>query len=114
MLDVPIEMMPSTAMSDLDLALASGGFEGGGPIDGGGGGPSSGEASIHAIYDNWNGDIISNDGTTAYTDDGAMFYDSDGNGYFDYLELATESGVWVYDPMTDTWTWRQHDDRDPD
>ena len=113
MLDVPIEMLPSTAMTDLDLAVASGGFEGGEPIDGGGSGPSASELTIQGMYEKWPGDPT-RDGPTASFDDGAMFFDSDGNGYYDYLEIAIDTGYFEYEPETDTWTWHPYNDRDPD
>jgi hypothetical protein len=115
MIDVPTEMLPSTSLSYLDLGVAAGGLEGRDPVgDGDGGAPTAGELRIREMQERWGGTIIDHDDTTIRYSDGAMFYDSDGNGYYDYLEVATDTGHFVYDPETDTWTWRQNDDRDPD
>jgi hypothetical protein len=114
-LDVPMELMPTPSTSGLDLVVAAGGFEGGVPIDDGGGGtPTAGELRIKEMRERWDGEVTERNDTTLYYSDGAMFYDSDGNGYYDYLEVATDTGHFIYDPETDTWTWRQNDDRDPD
>jgi hypothetical protein len=118
-LDVPMELMPTPSTSDLDLALVAGGldggFEGGEPIGGGGGGvPTAGELRIEGIRREWSGAILEQTDTMILTVDGAMFYDSDANGYFDHLEVDTDTGYFEYDPETDTWTWHQYEDRDPD
>ncbi|HYD37668.1 MAG TPA: hypothetical protein VEA60_08640 [Allosphingosinicella sp.] len=114
MIDVPTELPPSPSLSYLDLALAAGGFEGGDPIDGGGGGPTASELRIEEMREEWDGTVTYQDDTTVLYDDGAMFYDSDENGYYDYLEVATDTGRFVYDPVTNTWTWRQNDDGESD
>lgn len=114
MLDVPIELITSPSISDLDLALAAGGFEGRGGIDGSAGGaPTAGELKIQGMREDFGETTGSFDGAV-YTSGDAMFYDSDGNGYFDYLEISTDTGRFIYDPETDTWIWRQNNDRDLD
>jgi hypothetical protein len=113
-LDVPTELITTTSISDLDLALAAGGFEGRGSIDGSGcGAPTAGELRIQAMVNNWGGITDRADGAV-YTSGGAMFYDSDANGYYDYLEVASDTGRFIYDPVTDTWIWRSNNDRDAD
>lgn len=102
MLDVPIELIPLPSISDLDLVLAAGGFEGRGSVEGGGGAPTAGELRIHGMLNQF-GETTSFAHGAMYTSGGAMFYDSDANGYYDHLEMSSDGGYFIYDPEIDAW-----------
>src|SRR3712207_115568 len=91
-------------LSGLDMAMAAGGYQDEQP--GEGGGPSSAEMTIEALYSNWGSQVIGGDEYSAFMADGTHFFDSDSDGYYDYAERGVEGGVWVFDPETETWDYR--------
>jgi hypothetical protein len=94
-------------ITNLDVGVAAGGYYYDEP-GGGGDGPSGGEAVIEDMFASWSAALTGGDEWTSYMADGAMFWDSDANGYYDYLEIGGDGGVFIYDPDTDTWIYREY------
>jgi hypothetical protein len=76
----------------------------------GDGGPSAAEERIEAKFLDWGAPLEGGDEWTSYMSDGALFWDEDHNNYYDHLQISGESGVWRYDPDTDSWVYHAHVD----
>jgi hypothetical protein len=98
-------------LSEVDIVTAAGGFQPNLPGEGGGG-PSAAEVAIEGMFSNWGSQLIGGDEYSSFMADGGHFYDSDQNGYYDYVEMSTDGGVWVYDFETDEWEWRGFEDNE--
>jgi hypothetical protein len=96
-------------LSEVDIAMAAGGYEPNLPGEGGGG-PTAAEARIESIYLDYDSPSLGGDEWFSYHEDGAMFYDSDHNGYYDHYEISGDGGVWIYDGATDSWTFKAYDE----
>lgn len=97
-------------VTNLEISMAAGGFQfddPGGDI-GGGSGPTTAEVAIEDMFSAWSAPLVGGDEWTSYMADNAMFYDSDSNGYYDYVEISGDSGVCIYDPVTNSWRYRAY------
>jgi hypothetical protein len=95
-------------LSDVDITMAAGGYQPNMPGEGGGG-PSLAESRIEKIFEGWDAGLAGgSDEWTSYMTDDAMFHDSDQNGFFDHLEIAGDGGVWLYDGVADSWTFKAY------
>ena len=104
MYDVPVDGL--RLLSEVDIAAMAGGYEPNLPGEGSGG-PSEGELIIENLLANWGAETDYRlDNNTLFMLDGAMFFDSDDNGYYDYLEVATDGGRFVFEPETNTWKYK--------
>ena len=95
-------------IANLDLGMAAGGYYYDEP-GGGGGGPSAEETEIENMFANWSAAYTGvGDEWTSYMADGAMFWDRDEDGYYDHLERGADGGVYIYNPVTDSWEYRKY------
>lgn len=92
-------------LSDVDIAMAAGGYEPNMPGEGGGG-PTDGERIIEALFLDYSSPPTYQDLWESHHENGALFYDSDQNGYFDFFQIVDDNGVWSYNSDTGAWTYK--------
>jgi hypothetical protein len=79
----------------------------------GGDGPTAAETVIESMYENA-GTVEAGDEGWARMENGMFFSDEDNNGFYDYVEIATDDGAWVWDSATGEWEWRDYPPDDED
>lgn len=95
-------------LSGLDVTMAAGGYQD--EQLGEGAGPTDAEATIEAIFLNYNSPAIDGDSWSSYHQNRAEFHDLDQNGYYDVLRRTDDDGTWSFNADTGTWSHRAFTD----